>query len=304
MTQRITSSMQDNQILANINNDLAALDNTQNEISSGLTIQQPSDNPYGAALVLQLQGQISQMNGYSSNVNDGTAWTNIATASLQSIQQMAQRVSELVVESENGTMSQQDLNDTAAEVDQLTDQIKQEADAQYNGQYVFAGTATGTMPYQAGANDAYQGNTGSVLRQIGPGTVSTVQVNSNLSSVLGSGPAAADGGLLDTLRTISQDLTSGNRAGLGNDLTNINANVQSLEQLQSVLGATQDRLQMASTRITSTMTTDQTQLGNTEDVDMAQAALQFSTEQAGYSAALQSGAAVTQQSLMNFLTNA
>ena len=49
---------------------------------------------------------------------------------------------------------------SAAEVNQLIDAIKQEANASYNGQYIFSGTATSTAPYQSGANDAYAGDTG------------------------------------------------------------------------------------------------------------------------------------------------
>ena len=42
-------------------------------------------------------------------------------------------------------------------------------------------------------------------------------------------------------------------------------------------------------------------LGNVQDTDMAEATVQFSTEQAGYQAALQSTADIIQTSLLNFL---
>jgi flagellar hook-associated protein 3 FlgL len=299
MTERITAQMQDSTLLAGINSDLASLDNTQQELSSGYSINEPSDNPYGTSLALALGGQISTLNNYTSNVQDGTAWAQTASSSLQSIEQIGQRVQELVTQSANGTMSQSDLNDAADEISQLLDQVKQEADAQYNGMYIFSGTATSTQPYESGANDAYQGNGGSINRAIGPG--SSIQINADLSSVLGSGTAASDGGMLDTMRTIVSDLTSGNTAKLGSDLTSIQGNLNSLEGLQASVGATTDRLQMASSRITSMVTTDSSELSNDEDTDMAAASTQFATEQAAYSAALQSGADIVQQSLLNFL---
>jgi flagellin-like hook-associated protein FlgL len=58
---------------------------------------------------------------------------------------------------------------------------------------------------------------------------------------------------------------------------------------------------MASSRLTSLSTSAQTDLANVEDTNMAQATVQFSTEQAGYQAALQSSADIIQTSLLNFL---
>jgi flagellin-like hook-associated protein FlgL len=66
--------------------------------------------------------------------------------------------------------------------------------------------------------------------------------------------------------------------------------------------AAKDRLQMASTRIQSLQLSDQTVLSNTQDADMAQTEIIFSTEQAALTAALQAGAHIVQQSLMDFLS--
>jgi flagellar hook-associated protein 3 FlgL len=220
-----------------------------------------------------------------------------AGASLQSIQQMVERVRELVVESANGTNNQSDLNNAAAEISSLTDGIKQAANTQYDGQYIFSGTATTTPPWQLGSSDAFAGNTAAINRAIGPGT--SLQINANLDSVLGSG--GSDGGLLSTLRAVISALQSGNSSALTAQLSSIDKNVSQLEAVQADVGSAQDRLAMASTRITSLQTTDQSQLANVQDVDMGQAAMNFATEQASYQAALQSAAKIVQTSLLNFL---
>jgi flagellar hook-associated protein 3 FlgL len=299
MTEQITSQMQSNTILANLQNQLAQLDQTQNEMSTGLKITQPSDDPYGTALSMQLSGQISAFGSYTTNINDGAAWAETASGSLQSVQSMVERVRELVVEAANGTTNANDLSSASQEVTQLVDGIKQAANTEYNGQYIFSGTATGTPPYQLGATDTFQGNTNAINRAIGPST--SLQINADLSQVLGSGTAANDGGLLQTLRTVISGMQSGNSASLSADLTSLDANIKSLESVQANVGSAQDRLQMASSRITGLTTTDQTQLANVQDADLGQLAINFNTEQAGYQAALQSAAKIVQTSLMNFL---
>jgi flagellar hook-associated protein 3 FlgL len=302
---RITTQMTTASVLSSINNVQDQLANTQEQLSTGLSINQPSDNPYGASLAVQLKNGIAGLTNYNSSITDGTAWASAADTSLQNVTSMLQRAQELTVQASNGTESSTDLSATADEIDQLADAIKQEANTQYNGQYIFSGTATNTQPYSDATGDTYQGNTAAVTRQIGPG--STLQVNADISSLLGSGSSANDGKLLDTLRTISADMRSGNSAGIAdlssNQITNLQTSLSSLTQLQANVGATENRLTLAGDRIQGLQTTDTTALSNDEDVNMAQAMTTFSNQQAAFTAALKAGANIVQSSLMDFLSS-
>lgn len=325
MTERITSQMIGNSTISSIESDLSNLSQTQEDLSTGFQINNPSDNPYGAALTISLNSQVDAYSAYQSNVTQGTAWVESASSSLESIQQTAQTVRELVVEAANGTMSAGDQADAAQQVLQYMSQIKQSADSQYDGSYIFSGDDTTTEPYNTAATpadptseDQFNGNTNGINYSIGPST--QVQVNANLYSVLGSGQTGGlaassskgggavqsdgSGGLLATMRTIYDDLTAtngGTQSDLGNQLTNLDTNLGSLESVQATVGATQDSLQMASSRLTSLSTSAQTDVGNVEDTDMAKATVTFSSEQASYQAALQSTADIIQTSLLNFL---
>ncbi len=302
MIGRITTLMSQQSILSNINNVQDQLATTEQQLSTGRTINQPSDNPYGASLAISLNQDLSSLTNYSNSVTDGTAWTTAATTSLTNIQSMLQRAQELVVESANGTLSSADLSASAAEINQLTEAVKQEANAQYNGQYIFSGSATGTAPYSTATGDVYQGNSAAVTRQIGPNA--SLQVNTDISRLLGSGQGANDGKLLDTLRTIASDMTSGTSAGvadLSNQLTNLSGSLNTLDQLQAGVGAASDRLSLAATRISNLQTSDAAALSNTEDANMAQTMTTYSNEQAAFTAALRAGANIVQSSLMDFL---
>lgn len=305
MIGRITNQMAAQTTLAGIESALDRLDTTQQELSSGKSINQPSDNPSGTALTLQLNNDLSNLTSYNNNVTDGTGWTTAQTSALSDVTNAVQRVQELVQEAANGSENQQDMSSAADEVNQLIDEIKQDANTQYDGQYVFSGSATTTQPYQSGSNDTYAGNSNSVTRQIGPGT--SLTVSADLSGVLGngqtvSGQPAGDGQLLNTLRNVVDDMQSGNTSSLsGTDLTDLGNNLNSLLGLSADVGSTTDRLQMASSRIASLQNSATDTLSNTQDADMAQTEINFSTQQAALTAALQAGASIVQESLMNFL---
>jgi flagellar hook-associated protein 3 FlgL len=304
MIGRVTNQMSAQMTLSGIETALDRLDTTQQELSTGKSINEPSDNPSGTALTLSLNTQLSDLNSYSNQVTDGTGWSQASTSALSDITNSVQRIQELTTEAANGTQTAADMQASAQEVNQLIDEIKQDANTQYNGQYVFSGTATSTQPYASGSNDSYAGNIGQVTRTIGPNT--TLAVNANLQSVLGtgqtvSGQPAGDGLLLNTLRNVADDMQSGNSSAVNSEMSALTTNLNSLTGLSANVGAIQDRLQMASSRIETMQTSDTQVLSNTQDADMASTEISYSTQQAALTAALQAGASIVQQSLMNFL---
>jgi flagellar hook-associated protein 3 FlgL len=295
---RITTLMTSNQILSEVNQSQTALANTEEELSTGLTINEPSDNPYGAALAVQLNGQLSQLTDYSNNITDGSAWTQTATSSLGSIQDQLQTANELVVEAGDGG-STSELNDIGAEMKQLVSGIQSDANAQYNGQYVFSGTSTTTAPYDSSGN--YQGSTSMVTRQIGPSSTATVSVN--LSSVLGTSSST---GLLSQLTAIADNLTSSSpdTSSLSTTgLAQVQDGISAISNLQTQLGGTTDQMSMASTTLSDMQTSVTSDLSNDEDANMASTMTTYSNEQAAFTAALKAGASIVQTSLMDFLSS-
>jgi flagellar hook-associated protein 3 FlgL len=303
MSDRITGAMLTGSTLNDINSALSKLERSAQELSSGRTILEPSDNPYGASRALDLQSQLDGLDSYTASVKDGVSWTNAAGGAMANMSEVVQRVRELVLEASNGTNNAGDLKNIATVVTQLTETIKQDANTQYAGQYVFSGTQTSTAAYAMGAGDEFQGNTSLVARTIGPGA--TVTIGSDLSSVLGSGAESKDGKLLDVLRTIAQHLNEGtpeSKAALtSTDLKGLDGGIEALTQLQSVAGSANDQLQMATARIEALQSSVTQTLSNTQDTDVAKATIAYSNQQAAYQAALRAGANIVQESLLNFL---
>jgi flagellar hook-associated protein 3 FlgL len=303
MTIRITPAIVTSTTLNDLNSSLSALQQTTDELSSGKRILEPSDNPYGASQVIDLQSQLEGLSAYESNAQEGVSWENTAASAMTNIGQVTQRVRELLVQGANGTYNQNDLNTMALQVEQLAESVKQDANTQYAGEYVFSGTATTTPPYEQGANDEYKGNEETVSRAVGPGA--SVTITTNLSTLLGNGEASGDGKLLDTLRTIAKNMRGGtaeDREALGStDLQKLDGNIETLTQLQATAGSAIDQLQTALTRNEDLQTSISSALSNTDSTNIATASIAYANEQAAYSAALHAGATIVQESLLNFL---
>jgi flagellar hook-associated protein 3 FlgL len=304
---RITTGMIQRNVLSDLNDLSDKLSKTQNRAATGKQITRPSDDPYNAARAMGLRSSLSANAAYKSNIEDAEDWQNTTESALSSITTYLHRANDLVVEGGSDTVDQSSRDALAAEIDQIIQGVKETANTTFGDKYVFSGTATSTPPYAQGADDTYKGNQGGldpatpgVLREIGPGV--TISINSVGQEILGDGQAAGDGKLLDTLRTISQDLKSGNAAALrGNDLSNLTANLNQVLAVRARNGATTNRLTAADSRLDDISLSVTQQLSDTEDADMAQTLIDFNSQSAAYQSALRAGAAIVQTSLMDFL---
>ncbi|HEX8752040.1 MAG TPA: flagellar hook-associated protein FlgL [Solirubrobacterales bacterium] len=303
MTIRITDSMVSRTILS----DLGAADNrlalTQRRLASGKQLTRPSDDPFGTNRAIQLRGELEGTRQYRRNVNDGSGWATATEAALTRITDIVQRARELLVDGGNDSNGPVAREAIATEIDQLTESLKQEANATYGGRYVFAGTATETRPYELGAVDTYAGNAGSVARVIGAGV--SVSINVSAHALLGDGQGAADNKLLDVMRDVSENLrgstVADSEALRGTDLKRLDTNLDELTRVRAVVGATANRLEAAGARLDELEESSTDLLSKVEDTDMAETLVQYSTQKAAYESALRAGASIVQTSLLDFL---
>lgn len=302
---RVTSSMVQRNILADLNTLGSKLSATQERAASGKQITKPSDDPFGAGRAMMLRQSLSTNDQQQSNVNDALGWQQATETALSSITDAVQRAGDLINQGSSDTADATSRSAIADELEQILKGVKADANATYNGAYIFAGTATTTAPYLDGADDTYQGDQGGldpatpgVVRTIGPGVSMTI--NTVGQEFLGDG--GSDGKLLATLRKTIADLRSGDGTALrGDDLTAIRNNLDQILGVRSRNGAQTNRLESALDRLQQVQETATKQLSDTEDADFAQTITDFSQQSAAYQAALRAGASIVQVSLLDFL---
>jgi flagellar hook-associated protein 3 FlgL len=297
---RFTNDILSRQTLFDLGNITDTLAKTQNELSTGKRIQQPEDDPYGAGRAVTLRNQLADVQQYQTNINDASAWAQTTDSALGNVTDLLQRARELVVQAANGTQDQSSLDAISSEMTQIKASLQAQANATYNGRYIFSGTATNVQPYQS---NAYSGTTLPVQRLIGPGQV--VQVNKDGPSAFGvqsAGPPPTKN-VFDVLDDIIGDLNTGNNAALGSSaLTELDGSFTTAVNARTTVGAISNRLETQGNLLSAQELSVQGLLSQTEDADMAKTLITYSTTQTAYQAALQAGAKIIQPTLMDFLT--
>ena len=295
MSMRITTGMTQRNILSDLNRVSEALTRTQQKVASSKEITRPSDDPFGASRALALRTSIEGTRQYQRNIQDAQGWQETAEIALSDITDAVHRAHELLVEGSSSTTPPEARASIAAEIDQLIEGVKQNANATYRGRFVFAGTATDSAPYVSG-DDAYHGSTAPVERQVGPDVPLAIGVLG--TDILGDG---ADGKLLDVLRGIAANLRADDGPALQADIAKLDSNLDTVLGVRALNGARQNRLDAALSRLQEVEESSIRQLSETEDADIAKTLIEFNSQQAAYQAALKAGASIVQASLMDFL---
>jgi flagellar hook-associated protein 3 FlgL len=301
MSFRITSGMMSRTVLRDLQAGQNQISRTYEQMTSGLKITRPSDDPYGTTRAMGLRSELSQIAQAQRNVQDADGWQRTSDSALAGIGDAVQRARVLLVGAGNDAGGQQARDAAASEIDQLIKTVKGAANATYAGVPVFSG-ASAARPYDPDGPDAFAGDSGAVLRTVGAGV--DLQVNADLAGrVLGQG--GGDGRLLDALRTIVSHLRSGTTAGANalrtTDLKALDVQIDALSALRSEVGATGNRLTAAKDRLGELEETVTTQHSAVEEADAATTMIAYATQKASYDAALKAGAGIVQSSLMDFL---
>ncbi|WP_266160663.1 flagellar hook-associated protein FlgL [Dyella silvatica] len=168
---RISTSWMQQSSVSNMLDRQSDIADTQNQLNTGKRINQPSDDPVGAARALELSHMTADSAQYQRNITAANARLGLEDQSLSSSADVLNRVRTLLLQGSNGSQSDQTRSDIATELTQLQQQLLGLANGKDGqGDYLFAGSQTGTQPFswQSGAV-SYQGDDGQRMIAAGPG---------------------------------------------------------------------------------------------------------------------------------------
>jgi len=200
-----------------------AMAKSMERLSSGYRINRAADDAAGLAISEKLKGQIGGLDQAGRNVQDGISLVQTAEGSLTEVHSMLQRVRELAVQYQNGTLSTSDRSAIGSEVGQLTQEIQRiGTTAQFNNIHLL--DTAQTITFQVGAND------GEVI------SVATV----SLGSAVGTIDLTSSTVLADVDRAI--DAVSTQRAAFGAVEDRLSHTYSNLQTYEENLSASQSRI--------------------------------------------------------------
>jgi flagellar hook-associated protein 3 FlgL len=178
------------------------------QMSTGRSVNNLSDNPAAAAAFVGNEALTSQNDQFLTNVSDVQGKLQTADSALSNAEQIMTTAITVGTEGANGTMSASDRQALAQQVQGLMQQMLSVANTAYQGVYVFSGTDVTAAPFVADSSAPsgvqYNGNSGVTSVQVAEGQ--SMQTNLPGSQLF----LNAGGNVFGSLNDLANALTSGN----------------------------------------------------------------------------------------------
>jgi flagellin len=130
----------------------AAASKSMEKLSSGYRINRAADDAAGLGISEKMRGQISGLAQAQRNAEDGISLVQTAEGALAEVHSMLERVRDLKVQINNGTLEDKDKESIGAEVAEISKEVSNILDdTEFNGKTLFA--ASSSFTFQVGANE-------------------------------------------------------------------------------------------------------------------------------------------------------
>src|SRR5690606_19099370 len=166
--------------VSSYNKGYAELAKTHQQLTTGVRIQTPADDPVGSARLLQLEQQSNLLGQYKANMVDATNSLTQEESILQSMIKVSQRARDLAGHAGNGAYNDHDRQAIAAELKQIENELFGLMNSKNaSGEYWFSGSQSGIQPYIRNADGtySYQGDHSQQFLQVATGTQISISDN-------------------------------------------------------------------------------------------------------------------------------
>src|SRR5690242_6383235 len=295
------------QFLADLASLNARIAKTQAQLTSGVRISQPSDDPSAVGDVLQLQSDIGRITQVAANLNNVKNEVDSASGVVQDAVSLLDQARSLAAQGASATLPASARSALAAQAEQILSALVNASRATFDGRYLFSGDSSSQPAY-----DVNLANANGVDRLLTAPATRLIQDSSGV--VFAVSKTAQD--LFDH-RNPDDSLAADNVfaavnslrvALLNNDQGGVAAAAASIQKAQDYLslqgafyGAVQNRITNALDIAQKFQLQWKTQLSNERDTDVAAAATDLTQEQLSQQAAMQAQSAIPRTTLFDFL---
>jgi flagellar hook-associated protein 3 FlgL len=286
-------------ILADLNQSQQTLNAALQEVSTGKSVTQPSDNPAAAAAMVENTIETGNVDQYTQNVTGVLSTVQTADSALSNVVSSLTQAVSLGTEGANGTNNTTDLQSLAEQMQGILTSVVSQANTSYAGTYLFGGTASTQPPYTADASSSsgYTYNGNDDTNSVAVGDQTSVEINLPGSQLFSN----ATTNVLGTLSSLVSALQSGNSSTISSATTAVSSAIDYVNQQRVFYGNAETQLNSQESYLQQETVSLTSQASSLVGVNMTQAATELSQAETANSAALAAAAKVLPNSLINYL---
>lgn len=267
----------------------------QGELSSGLRVQSPGDDPQAASMLVRHRLDEARITAIKDGAQRAIDELNTADSALESLKTSLARAQVLATQFGNDTYSASNRASAAEEIDGLYKQAVGDLNTRFGDRYLFGGFKDRQPPFSDTGD--YLGDTGIRQVEVAPGVYDDASVRADIM-------AKGVGGGVDILQAL-QDLSQALQADDGNA---IRATIGSFSTGLNQISTARSRVGASVNIYTSSVNTSTVQIndekriiGELGDADILDASSRLSLAQYALNATLTTASKILDFSLVNLL---
>lgn len=305
MTPGINSESQN--FLNALNGIQLRLNTAQAQLSSGLSVSQPSDAPDKLSPILQLHAQISQNQTLQTNLNGTLTTINAAESALSNSVTLLQNASSLATEATGLNQTATSRSNLAQNIQALMQQMVANSNTTVDGKYVFGGDQNQTQLYQldpsaATGVDRLAIASDSDLVQLPGGVQISASLTANtIFDDRNPDDTVAPDNVFSALNGLMTALQNNDTAGINTAISSLQTASTYMNNQLAFYGNAQDQVNSALTSAQNSSVQLQTQLGNLQDANEATSITQLTQAQTQLQAALDAQGRIPHTTLFDVL---
>ncbi|MGB7762052.1 MAG: flagellin [Bryobacteraceae bacterium] len=298
----------DQAFLAGVNTVEQQIATATQQVTSGLKISAPADDPAQIDDLLQLRADRQINTQIGSNLTMATSIASAADSAIGGAIQVVDSAIQIATQAANSLTGEDADSSLALQVQGMLSQMVNYSQTQVQGQYIFSGDQPDSPSYQlnlAAPQGVDQLLTTAATQQIQDPAGGSFAVSQTAQTIFGDqnadGTPAADN-VLAALSDLNNALQSNSTAGVQAALGNLRQASTHLEDMQAFYGVVENRLQSATTYSGTRDTQLQTQIGSIQDADVTSDAMMLTQGNTQLQAAFQAEAETPKSTLFNYLS--
>ena len=290
--------------LASLNDRIAK---TQAQLTSGIRVSRPSDDPSAVGDVLQLESDIGRVTQVTSNLNAVKSEVDSASGVVQDSISLLDQARSLAAQGASDTLPSSERPALAAQVEQILSALVNASRTTYAGRYLFSGDSSLQPAYDvnlANPNGVDRLVTAPATRLIqdSNGVVFAVSKTAqDLFDHRNPDDRLASDNVFAAVNSLRVALVNNDQAGTAAAAAAIQKAQDYLSLQSTFYGAVENRVTSAVDLAQKFQLQWQSSLSNVRDTDVAKATTDLSEENLSQQAAMQAQASLPRNSLFDFL---
>ncbi|MBL8982431.1 MAG: flagellar hook-associated protein FlgL [Gemmatimonadetes bacterium] len=291
---RITNNLTTRNALVSLQKSLRAVDDAQHRATTGLRVEQGSDDPSAATAIVSAGSSLRAIEQYQRTINAASSRMASEEQALSSVTQLLERVKELAISQGTSTANAATRLTVKSEVDQILQAAIQLGNQKVDGEYLFGGDQSSAMPLTSSTPP---------FTAAAPTGSRRMEISSNLRITAGHNATDVflNSGVLAAIDQLSTALAADDEVAIRASITSIDSAHAATQVLIGESGAQSAQLEIASANLGALDTSLRAFRSNLQDADLEKAVTDLVSRQTAYQAAMLATSRIMGMSLTDYL---